>query len=289
MSDPHFNYQLYKVAQEQFELMPNDLSDEQKKEVVRVAQRKIHIEEAILTAPEALRVSVPSSQIKEALLKIQQTYDSKNQFLMELDGIGISEEELYASLGRELKVDAILELVCSEVPEKTNTDASLFYYMNISRFKRPEVRKARHILITVNPEYPENERDIAWAKIHEIKKRLAKKPDRFEEQAMKHSECPTSMQGGLLGDVRKGVLFPELEMVLFKMSVGEISDVVESELGFHILMCESIEQESTAPVEEVLPKLREQLTLQERRKFQKHWVNQRLLNLATSERRQVNG
>ena len=108
------------------------------------------------------------------------------------------------------------------------------------QFRRPETRLARHILITINDTIAENTRSAAGKRINAIQARLAKEPQRFEEQALKHSECPTALDGGKLGDLPRGKLFPELDKALFELKAGEVSGVLESELGFHVLRCDTI-------------------------------------------------
>ena len=70
--------------------------------------------------------------------------------------------------------------------------------------------------------------------MQEINAKLQKKPYKFAELALKHSECPTALQGGVLGIVPRGKLYPELDAVLFSIKAGEVSEIVESEIGFHL-------------------------------------------------------
>jgi len=130
----------------------------------------------------------------------------------------------------------------------------------------------------VDTTYPENRREAALQRAKMIAKRLARNPDRFAEQAMKHSECPTALQGGEIGRVKRGSLHPELDTVLFQMREGAVSDVVESEVGYHVLLCEKIHAAGIAPPAEVLPKLLEQMQERAVSRAQKCWVEQLLKN-----------
>ena len=106
--------------------------------------------------------------------------------------------------------------------------------------------------------------------------RTKRKPKRFAEQAMKHSECPTAMQGGLLGKVPKGQLYPELDAVLFTMKAGEISEIVESPIGFHILYCEAVDQAGPVSFAEAKLKIKTKLEERRRRRCQRMWLNKLL-------------
>jgi len=81
---------------------------------------------------------------------------------------------------------------------------------------------------------------------------------------MRHSECPTALQGGDLGTVPRGALYPELDAVLFTLKKREVSTVVESEIGLHILLCKQIHAAETLSLAKATPKIRE--LMQERAK-----------------------
>lgn len=266
-------YQVYKVALEKFGRSVSDLQNEEHDEVYRIAQRKLRIEEAVLRSGEAANVCVPESQVEDTLLRLVNNYEDRSELYKDLEEIGLTEKGLKRMLGRELHVESVMDYVAVQTDEVSDEDVSLFYYMNAGKFKQPEIRTARHILVTINEDSEENTRENAFQKITSIQNRIQRKPARFEEQALKHSECPTSLEGGLLGQVRRGVLYPELEEILFEMQVGEHSQVVESPLGFHILRCDEIESEGQVPLERIEGKLREQLIERKRKHAQRDWLN----------------
>ncbi|HEY6019886.1 MAG TPA: peptidylprolyl isomerase, partial [Candidatus Paceibacterota bacterium] len=136
----------------------------------------------------------------------------------------------------------------------------------------PETRLARHILITINESIAENTRSEARKRIDAIAARLKKEPDRFEEQALKHSECPTALDGGTLGDLPRGKLFPELDKVLFELKAGEVSGVLESELGFHILRCDAITEAGVLGYDQAKQHIRRVMEQKRKRACQQAWV-----------------
>jgi len=111
------------------------------------------------------------------------------------------------ALERELKVEAILEKVATRAAKISDMDVELYYQFHPEQFRRPETRLARHILVTINDSIAENTRAAARQRIEAIATRLAKEPQRFEEQALKHSECPTALDGGKLGDLPRANSF----------------------------------------------------------------------------------
>lgn len=271
------NYRLLRIASEKFGKAPAVLDDEQYKEVRSIAAKEYLIEQAVLSSQEAADIVVPASQVDKAVQQISARYGDEETFYRELANNNLRLSDLKTALERELRVEAVLALVASRTPIIEETEVNLFYYMNRDRFYRPEIRTARHILVTVNPQFPENTREAAEKRLRQIYQRIAKKPSRFAEQASKHSECPSSLQGGLLGDVKQDTLYPELSEVLFNMKEGEVSDVIESPVGLHILYCETVRPEGIAPLKDIGDKLRDQLQEKQCSKTTRRWI-QHLVN-----------
>lgn len=265
-------YYLLKVAHEQYGCAPDELSAEQRGAALRIAARQRQIEEAVLHSPQALGVVIPASLLDDAWARLVARYEDADALLAALAAQGLDAAGMRERLGRELKVEAVLERICVDLPEISDTDVSLYYFSHPEQFEQPATRVARHILITVNPDFPENSREAARSRIELIARRLQLKPERFAEQALKHSECPTALQDGLLGTVKRGTLYPELEACLFDLAVGQIGPVVESPLGFHLLRCEARQEARRLTLEEVLPRLRDSLQNRQRKTRQRQWL-----------------
>ena len=80
------------------------------------------------------------------------------------------------------------------------------------------------------------------------------------------------MQGGLLGTLRRGQLYPELEPVAFALRLGELSEIVESPMGFHLLYCVAIEDESFVPFSVVRETIRAHLSARRHKAAQRQWI-----------------
>lgn len=282
--DSDNRYRLLKVALERFGCEPSALTGEQRQQAVRIIDRQVAIEEAVLRSVQAIGVVIPESQIDEAWQRIGSRYEDETALGLALDSQGLDSARVRTLLARELKVEAILERVSADLPPVSDTDISLYYFSHLERFERPATCKARHILITINEDFPENTREAARARIEAIARRLRNKPERFAEQAMKHSECPTSLQGGVLGDVRPGTLYPELEASLFTLRAGQLSPVLESPLGFHLLLCEAMTPAGRLSLEEVMPRLRDWLQTRQRQARQREWLESLLQQTAPMEK-----
>lgn len=265
-------YLILKLAGELFHKSPAGLADEERQRVDTVAAKQRQIEQRILTTPEAAGVVLPAAAVEQSLAEIRGRYAEPADFHADLTANGLDEEELRAAIERDQKVEAVLEGVASRAAPVMDTDVEIFYLLHKERFRRPERRTLRHILVTINDSLAGSERAAARRKIEAIHARLAKDKTRFAEQAAKHSECPTAMNGGLLGQVPRGQLFPELEAVAFTLAPGEVSAVAESPLGFHILYCGAVAPEAELPLAEAAERVRRHLTAERRGAAQKAWI-----------------
>lgn len=274
MSAPAY-YQL-KAAQALFSKSCAELDESESVRVGKVALRYAAIESAVLGSVEARGVCLPDEAIGAALTEICGRYEDEDAFHVALADAGLDAERLRAALQRDLLVDLVLERVGARARPIDETETELFYYAHLDRFNCPERRTVRHILVTINDSLPDNTRGKAERRISEIARRLRAKPHRFEEQALKHSECPTALKGGLLGAVRPGQLYPALDQALFELAEGAMSQVLESELGYHLLRCDLIDAERVLPFEEVCDVLRERLTEERARRETHQWLEQLL-------------
>jgi peptidyl-prolyl cis-trans isomerase C len=267
-----FPYLTLKLSHELFSKSPNDLDNIERKRVSTIAARQQEIEQRILGSANAARVLLPEASVDACVKDIRDRYPDEPEFEADLGRSGLTVEVLRAAIERDLKVEAVLEQVAAATPAVSEIEVEIFYLQHLDRFKKPETRSLRHILVTINDEIAGSTRDAAQAKIEAIRERLLKDVSRFNEQALKHSECPTATNGGLLGRVPRGKLYPEVEAVAFALAPGELSAVIESELGFHIVLCDSVELESQVPLAEVRERVREHLASTRHAAAQKAWI-----------------
>ncbi|MCB1887992.1 MAG: nitrogen fixation protein NifM [Rhodocyclaceae bacterium] len=269
-------YMAFRLSHAMFQRPPSELDGGQQRRLAASVQRQAMIESRVLSADEARGVHVPEVTVDEAVGQLRERYEDEASFDAAVAAQGFDAAALREALARELRVEAVLDKVSSRSATVSELDVQLHYQLRQSDFSRPERRRVSHILITVNDDFPENTRERALARISAIRQRLLKKAGRFSEQAMKHSECPTAMNGGLLGDYTRGQLFPELDAALFEMQPGELSEPIESELGFHLLRCEDVRPAGVAALPEVSGAIRESIEARRKRLCQREWLKELL-------------
>lgn len=266
------NYLRLRSALIGFQRTPAELNDDERRTVEQQAVQAYAIEERVLAMPEARDVHVPASVVAQVVQGIVERYPDRAEFEADLERNGLDVDTLRRAVERELRVEAVIEHALADRCEVSDDEVAIYYLQHKERFTRPEVRTLRHILITVNDAYPDNSPERARERIEAVKQELADDSSRFEQLARGHSECPSAMEGGRIGKVKRGMLHPELDNVAFAMDCGAISDVVESELGFHLLWCAAVNAGSEVSLDEVSDKIREVLGERKRKVYLREWL-----------------
>lgn len=269
-------YLALKLSWEFFHKAPDTLSEVERGQLTGLAQRQDKIEQRILVSPEAASVVIPAQTLATRLGEIRQRYAGDDEFVRDLARIGLTQAELAQSVERDLRVEAVLERVASAAPRVTEVDAEIYYRLHPEAFERPEMRMLRHILVTFdNPQQRANATTLLEGLHHSVQDIAA-----FAKAALRHSQCPTAVDGGKLGSIKRGQLFPELEPAAFALAEGEISSVLASPIGLHIIMCEAINPGETLSFAAARERIIERLGDQRRQKLQREWIRQ-----ATQQRR----
>jgi peptidyl-prolyl cis-trans isomerase C len=139
----------------------------------------------------------------------------------------------------------------------SDDDMRLYYKMNKDEFTTPEMVRARDIFIKVDKSAPDKVRKEAREKAEEILKKVKKGED-FPKLASEYSDDQTARErGGDLGFFKRGVMVPEFENAAFSLKPGQVSNVVETPQGFHIIKLEAKKEAGTEPYEKVKDKVRE--------------------------------
>jgi len=271
-SDPIDPYTLLRTALTLFKKKPAELQSEELTQAQIQALSEFNIEKRILNSPEAGLVIISDQELESAYQEVRDRYQDEESFLSDLDKNGLTTDSLKAALMRQSRVNVVMELIASRSPTINEVEIGIYYHLHTEQFNRPEMREACHIFISINPDYPENTREAALTRAQELYVKLQKKPFKFSDLALKHSECPTALQGGLLGVVPRGKLYPELDEVLFRMKAGEISQPVESEIGFHLVLCKQIQKAETLSLQKATPKIRQMMSDRSRQKCQRAWL-----------------
>ena len=146
-------------------------------------------------------------------------------------------------------------------------DLKAYYDQNAQRLAMKEERRASHILITADKAAAESDRQKAKAKALELADLVKKSPDSFADVARKNSQDPGSAPaGGDLDFFARDAMVKPFSDAAFSMKKGDVSDVVESEFGYHIIKLTDIKEAKQRTFEEMKPELEADVKKQQAQK-----------------------
>jgi peptidyl-prolyl cis-trans isomerase C len=164
---------------------------------------------------------------------------------------------------KEILTQAAINKVLADV-KVTDEEIKAYYEANQQYFKSEESVTARHILVD------------SLEEAQEIKNKIDNGMN-FEMAAVQHSSCPSKEQGGNLGSFTRGRMVPEFEQAAFELAIGEVSEPVQTQFGYHIIKVEEKNEGSVKPIEEVYSMIQREL-LNERESFRYMQLTQDLKN-----------
>lgn len=134
----------------------------------------------------------------------------------------------------------------------SEADLRSYYDQNAARFGTKEERRASHILIAAPAGAPAAEREKARLKAEELLAAVRKAPNTFAEVARKNSQDPGSAEkGGDLDFVTRGAMVKPFEDAMFALKKGEISNVVETEFGYHVIQLNDVKPAVVPPFDKL--------------------------------------
>ncbi len=230
-----------------------DLTSEEKAQGYREILDDLITEKLVTKA--ASGVTVPQSEIDAQIAKIKSQFPSEEDFGKQLSQLGQSPAQLSDTIKKILQQQHWLEGQIADKTDVTDDEAKKFYEANVAEFQQPDTVKASHILFLVNKDdSPEVvNKKLEAAKAAEAR---AKKGEDFTTLAKELSEEPGAKEsGGDLGFFPKDRMVPEFAEVAFAQKVGDISDPVRTQFGWHIIRVTDKKAAGTLPYDEVKAQL----------------------------------
>jgi peptidyl-prolyl cis-trans isomerase C len=175
-------------------------------------------------------------QVKKEVDATRQRLGGEEAFTNALASMNVSEEEYTKRVREDEIVRDRLEQIAATKIKITPEEVRKFYDDNRDKMKIQERVRASHILIRVPADATD---EVKTQKLTEVKsvQTLLKQGEKFPDVARKYSEDPVSArEGGDLGYFTRGQMVPEFEMVAFSLKTNEISDIVTTKFGYHILL-----------------------------------------------------
>ena len=212
------------------------------------------------------------AEVDAELAKIKQRFPTEDAFAQVLKQQGLTEKTLRGLIERGMIAKKVLDIKIKPMAKPvTDKDVADYYQENKKEFVEPEKASARHILLKLSPDSSDEEKAEAKEKLQGILKEARGGAD-FAELAKEHSECPSASQGGDLGYFGSGQMVKPFEDVVFSSEPDQISDIVETQFGYHIILVEDRKPEKPLALENISGRVKEMLEEKESNIALEKWL-----------------
>ncbi len=232
--------------------------------VGRLLDEKVKEANIVITEQEV------TNQITE-IAAAQRPPLSLEEFRKKTAQYGQNFDELKQQLRKGMTYQKIMEAQRAGKINITEEDAKKYYDENPTQFEVKEQVKASHILIKPDTTDPNADPNQAKAKIQDLLEQIKGGAD-FAELAKANSACPSAAQGGDLNFFTRGRMAPPFEKAAFALEVGKVSDIVETQFGYHIIKVTGHKDAGTTSFEQARDNIIKQLTQKKQAEFSKKYI-----------------
>ena len=222
---------------------------------------------------KARKIAVPDAEIEAQVAQIRGQFQNEQQFQQALAAQKMTVQGIRDEARSGISVDKLVEAEVgskSAVKPEAITD---FYNKNLVKFQQGPRVRASHILISVPENADAAAKQAAKTKADGLLKDIKAGKD-FATLAKENSGDPGSaQQGGDLGFFEPGQMVPQFDKVAFTLKPGEVSDVVETQFGYHIIKVVEKQNARLIPIDEAKPQIEQYLGQQNRQEQTEAFVS----------------
>ncbi len=230
------------------------ISPEQIKEVEKEILKNMVNRELLYKESMNQGIKIDKKTVDNKFNQLKAGFPSSADYEKMLKEMDVTEKEIKSSIEQNLAVQELIDKKIAPTVVVTDKETRAFYDAHPEYFKKGEQVKASHILVKSDPLGKEEDKVKARKKIREIQDKVKKGED-FAELAKKYSEGPSGARGGDLGYFSRGDMVKPFEEAAFKLKAGEVSDIVVTKFGYHIIKVFDKKPASTITYKEAKPKI----------------------------------
>ena len=214
--------------------------------------------ELLYQEAEKQKIVVEEKAVSDRMDELKKNFPSEKVFRDEMGQMNFTEESLKTQIKKELTVQHLVEKEILVHVKVSDEDAKAFYDSHPDLFKEPERVRASHILIKAEADTDPVTKEEGRKKLEAVKKRLDQGED-FAALAKEFSECPSAEKGGDLGYFERGKMVKPFEDAAFSMNPGEVSGIVVTSFGFHLIKVTDKKPERTISYDESKERIKQYL------------------------------
>ncbi len=227
------------------------------------------MDEKIKQAGIAVTDKDADDKLKEIAAQ-QGTTIEKIQSMMKAQGQDF--DQVKKQIKKGLQYEKFMDTQWAGKIDVNEADAKRYYEQNKKQSETPEQVKASHILIKTAPSASDEDKAKAKAKAEQLLKQ-AKAGEDFATLAKENSDCPSSSKGGDLGFFKKGQMVKAFEDAAFALQPGQLSDIVQTQFGYHIIKVTGRKEAGTTSFEDAKEKIMQTLKQKKQGEFYKKYIN----------------
>lgn len=217
----------------------------------------------LLNESEKQGFTASNAEVEAELINIKANFPDEAAFVAALNQAGAQEAEFRQTIKDSLIIQKLVEKQVADKISVADKEIKDFYDNNPALFEQEERVHARHILKMVEPNASAIERDKKRKELEEVLRALKNGSD-FSDLAMKYSDDPSKIMGGDLGYFTRGRMVKPFEDAAFALKPGEVSGIVETQFGYHIIKVEDCQPAGTVPFEEIKSVIAENIAMGKR-------------------------
>ena len=268
----NFDREMSRV-QQRFFRKGKPLSGSQLSEIKKEVLENLINHELFYQESQKQGITVDEAAVDEKLKNLKERFSSEPEFKSFLNKENLSEAAIKSHIKRDMAIQQFIDKQFVQRITVSDEESKAYYDSHPDLFKQPEQVRASHILIKVDPGTGESQKVEARKKMENIQEKVRKGED-FAALAKEFSEGPSSAKGGGLGYFRRGQMVKPFEEKAFALRPGEVSDIVETEFGYHLIKVIDKKPETTISYEDIKGKLEEHLKREKVRKEVKRQIEE---------------
>jgi peptidyl-prolyl cis-trans isomerase C len=206
-------------------------------------------------------IEADEAAVDDQIGRLKKRFSSEAEFQSALSKMNLSESAIRSQMRQEMAIQKLIDEQFAQKVTVSNTESRAYYDSNPDSFHQPEEVRASHILIKVDPQAGESEKAKARREIEAIQERLRKGED-FPDLAREFSQGPSSARGGDLNYFSRGQMVKPFEDVAFALRPGEVSGIVETKFGYHLIKVTDKKPEATIAYEDIKERIQQYLKQQ---------------------------
>lgn len=203
------------------------------------------------------QVPVSAEELEQQFtVYVNQFGGNQEQLVKAIEAQGMTVESFKEELRQGAMINKLIEQVCADVPAPTEEEMQAHYDAHKDEYVTQDRVLAQHILVKTDSS-DEASKTAAREKLEAIRARIVSGESTFDAEAKEHSDCPSGKSnGGSLGWFGRGMMVKPFEEVAFSIALNTVSEILETQFGYHIIVKTDEEKGHAPAFEEIKDKVK---------------------------------